>query len=93
MTHPGFILRMLNLADALLTVWVVCVAKIGEEANPAMAWLIGISPFVFIIVKILVVAFGSVMLTLRGHVKTLWALVVLYIAAVASNLALIGRSG
>lgn len=53
------LLVLLNLVDGGLSFWLITVAKVAYEANPLMAALIGVSPYLFLAFKVLVPTFAA----------------------------------
>lgn len=79
----GTALRVLNLADALTTMWLV--SKGAEELNPLMAALLNVSPLFFLFVKVLVGGLGAEALVFAGARRSLIGLCAFYAAVVAAN--------
>lgn len=73
---------LLNLADAVTTLWVLSMGA-GREGNPLMAYLLGVSPILFATVKMwLSGVFSIVIWHARNHIGAHWALfgtVVIYV--------------
>lgn len=80
----AWILRALNMADALLTLLAV-LSGIATEANPLMAAAIRVSPWFFVGVKIVIVEMCLWIDFRFGSARLLPWMVGLYVAVVGWN--------
>ncbi len=83
------ILRLLNAADALLTLCIVWALGVTDEMNPIMAAFMRVSPLLFVGVKLLGVAFLSEWLARKGRFGVLRFFSGVYAAVVALQLVIL----
>lgn len=57
-----------NLLDGLCTL-VLLQLNVAQEANPLMAWVYGMSPLSFMVMKLALVQFGMLLLWMHRHVR------------------------
>lgn len=86
--HLAFSLRMLNTLDVIATLYVVGILG-APEINPVNAWLLEVSPVLFVVVKLATVAVFSEILGRTGHWGALAAFNLLFLGALASHAACI----
>jgi len=53
LTAMAVLLVFFNFADAALSFWAIYIARIAYEGNPLMAAVMGISPYLFLVFKVI----------------------------------------
>lgn len=82
---PWLCLVVLNGLDTVFTL--LLVGQLGAvEANPAMAWLLSVSPLVFVWYKSVLVPPGALLLSVLGMRWTLAAINLVYVGVLVSHL-------
>lgn len=81
-------ISLLNLADALITIWAISVFG-AIEANPLMSLIISLSPMLFIAIKIIVVTSVLVLmwkLQPKIGIRIQWVVLILFALVVVWNI-------